>query len=204
MDDLLKDIVDESIEQKPEPSSFAGDLIKDQENDNANGENGEPIPPTSGTPSRAAPGFASTRLEEIFNPEIHAVGGDGQPRRNQDGSLRRKRGKRGVTVPPGEPLGPTGPTPGCREAAKVTVSTFIVLGQVTFGDEWKAMPEEVEMMVAAWTDYFMSQGVDSFPPWVGVAMAMGAYAGPRCVKPKTAGKLKTAWDWLKAKFKRQQ
>jgi hypothetical protein len=199
MDDLLDAIVSESVDNKPEPSSFAEGIIQEQQHDENDKSNGEAVTaqrsPT-GTPS----GFASSRLEEIFDPAVHAVGPDGQPRRNKDGSYRRRKGRGVGVVPAGQPQQPTGPTPGCREAAKVTVSTITILGQVTFGEEWQAMPQEIEMMVAAWTDYFMSQGVDSFPPWVGVAMATGAYALPRCGRPKTKDKLSRFWDWCKSKL----
>jgi hypothetical protein len=203
MSDLLDSIVSESIDQKPEPSSFAESLIEEQQHDENDKSNGE-AQPALGSPSGTSSGFASSRLEEIFDPVVHAVGPNGEPRRNKDGSYRRRKGRGSRVVPPSEPLGTTGPTPGCREAAKVTVSTITILGQVTFGDEWRPMPEEVEMMVAAWTDYFMSQGIDSFPPWVGVAMATGAYALPRCGKPKTKDKLSRFWDWCKSKIWRKK
>jgi len=195
-DDLLSDIVDESIEGKPEPSEFADKLIEEQEHVETGG-NGEGVTP-SGSSSGTASGFASDRISEVFDPQIHAVGPDGEPRRNKDGSYRRRKGFRSVAVQPSPIV--TGPTPGCREAAKVTVNTIVILGQITFGDEWKPLEVEVDMMVQAWTDYFNSQGLTAFPPWLGVCMATGAYALPRLGKPKTRSKLGTAWNWLKGKL----
>lgn len=207
--EMLDKIVNDFVENKPEASEFADRIIAQQEADNADiqfesgpaGANGQPTESVGTIPEPL-----SDAIGEIFDPNIHATNASGQPIFNKDGSHRKRRGKRSDGVSPPPPVVPRVPSAGCKEAAQVTVTSIFIIGESLFGDEWRPVIDETsgknepQMMVQAWTEFYMSMGIESFPPWLGVMIATGAYALPRFSMPKTQTRFGRIWEWLKPRI----
>lgn len=139
----------------------------------------------------------------VFNPDIHEVDGNGAPIKNLNGSFRLKRGRGSpkhraslaggpvdaasmqLNVDEIEPPAPTMPY-GQAEAerdAVLAVGTLTGSLQGFFGPKWKPEAEEFQMMRDELAAYCLQHGGLGIPPWLGVAMAFGMYAGRRIELP---------------------
>lgn len=207
----LDDLISEIETAKPEASAFVDRMIADERTEQT-GTNGDEnrnqsadhSSPPSGFP--VAPVFSSGKVEEnhtVFDPEIHSIGEDGKPRLNQDGSFRKKRGrKKGSTNSHFVDTSQATFDLECSNCATLTVQTFIVCGYALGGEEWKAEDAEKFAMIEAWKAYYKAKGCLDLPPWIGVAIATGAYALPRFNKPITKSRLQQVWGVVKPFGKR--
>lgn len=140
-----------------------------------------------------------------FDPAIHAVDAEGNPKKKPNGEYAKKRGrkssgtvdsalpsKRANTTGNAPLTGSNGHQPGLTSdaAARQFTNAFIGGGVMIFGAEWEpedaAEPKELK---AALQDYFDSDGVPDIPAWFGVAIAFGGYSVKRLTKPTIADKL---------------
>lgn len=184
--------------------------------------------PAEATPAPAPAGASdAVTLSDIFahhgaKPEgfdeaLHAVNPDGSPRLRSDGTFAMKRGrKKGQTASakkatplPGEKV----VTPKVAEisdaeaTARMATNLLINGCVVAFGDEWRPVENEPQMIAGAFTDYFEAKGVTKLPPEWGLVIALGAYSLPRFMQPKTRdrlGYLKMKLGGLFSRFKKKK
>lgn len=127
-----------------------------------------------------------------FDPVIHATNGDGTPKKNQDGTYAKKRGRK----------------PGSRNVGAVASDVaesavdYGKLGQfvggmltgscvTVFGDEWLAKPEEQGQIDMALAAYAKSKNWSDLPPGLIVLCVFTIYAAPRMTMPKTRERMRT-------------
>ncbi len=161
-----------------------------------------------------------------FDPAVHVTGPDGKGVMTVRKTWAQKRGRKGGDaasrpaqstmggLAPAAPAGQATPLQlpadvqaAARAAGIATAELVFVVGRVAGGEEWDPSKAEREMMHQVWGDYFVATGKVDVPPWMGVAIGMTAYAGPRFGQPKTqarVGKLKqwvVSW-WTNRKLRR--
>lgn len=144
----------------------------------------------------------------LFDSNLHATDENGKPKKKADGTWAKKRGRKAGSVSSTAQAAPgLGASNGAAlqaqneiaalNSAIVTVQTIFLLGKAIGAEEWEPLPHEPGMLQDAWKNYYLTAGVTQLPPWLGVAIATGAYALPRTQRPKTKKRLFGAWVWLK-------
>lgn len=124
----------------------------------------------------------------VFDPDVHALDGDGNPSVTSAGKFRKKR-KRKET-------GPDDPEVLAREkAAHYATQLFIMGGVTVFGEEWEADSKEEKLLNSAFDDYMESAGMIHIPPGLVLCVALSGYAARRIHKPQTQGKLRRVIRW---------
>lgn len=192
--DVTESLIDDLERTWPEESPIAANLGGD--NDVSSDSDGTPKsePQSTQNPAQNVSGF---------NPVIHAVGPDGKPIFNQDGSLRKKRGRKAGSVATQQPTGDDQQLAKARTVAITMVETLFMFGRSIGGDEWEPLTQPIderENLYSAWTAYFLTKPDVEIPPWMMAAMATGMYALPRLSKPVTAGRLERVTNWFKVKI----
>lgn len=85
-----------------------------------------------------------------------------------------------------------------RAAAAQVVGAAVGLHALALGEDWLAGEPEMRGLVDATAAYFVATGQTiNLPPWVGLAGAYVAYAGPRFQKPKTLSRLTGYWKTVR-------
>lgn len=189
------------IEQMPEPSDFAAQIqapgadtlnIGEDTPDDASDFNFD----TPGEKSSPSPDSGP----EKFDPNIHCVDENGNPKVTKSGKFRRKRGKaNAVATPSLTDIDPIRRAK-AKQAAQVSVAATFVAGQICFGPEGAPMEGEVQEMDAAYTDfYYLSEKPIDLPPWVLVAMVSANYVAKRLAMEKPRSRVSKGISWLYAK-----
>lgn len=142
-------------------------------------------------PSISQPTTAETAVSGSFNPDIHAVDDQGKPimSKTRPGEFQRKRGRPSKVrqVIPVEDL--------VRKSARQCTAGIITIGCVAFGAEWIPQSDpatgadERAILTAAFEEYFRAGDVINVPPWLGLAIALAGYAGPRLWLPQTQARI---------------
>lgn len=94
-----------------------------------------------------------------------------------------------------------------RALSEMTFDMATGIAAGVFGDEWKPREEaERQAVCVPLAAYLKSKNVTDIPPGVMLCVVVIAYSAPRLRAPSTAGKLKLAWEWVKAKnpFRRKR
>lgn len=211
----LSSLVSELEDCKPDASPFADKMLADEaaaqlqaseSDDGTEAPSATVYPAVSNSDNGGVSGgsvFVSEGNAEIFDPSIHAVDAAGNPKRNKDGSLAKKRGRKSGSSGPLQSTIRVDTTVAAQElqyknAAAVTVQSLVILGYCIGGvDEWKPENDELIAMQLAWTEYYKAKGITDMPPWIGVAIATGGYAMPRFSKPKTKERLTAIFAGIK-------
>lgn len=133
-----------------------------------------------------------------FDPAIHAVGPDGEPKKKPNGEYAQKRGRKpgsraaASVLPPRDApttanAGSTDSPPiSSDEAARQFCNLGINLAVLTLGDDWAPVDRaEATGLQAAFKNYFDATGPVELPAWAGLAMAVGAYSLTRIGRPTT-------------------
>lgn len=134
----------------------------------------------------------------IFDPDIHAVDGEGNPKRTKRGLWAKKRGRSGTVTKPDSMAS--------QEAGRATAETIFMFCVTCFGEEWQPIEDvkiglnERQQMTDAWAAYFQAKGTVEMPAWVVVAIACAGYGLPRISQPKTQSRLSKMWSWFKGKI----
>lgn len=144
----------------------------------------------------------------VFDPTIHTLGADGTPTLTKSGLYARKRGRKAgqstlgsvpgtgapsnSTQPLGEPqkVPATGqkmtPTLMGAGAAVATANVFMA----AFGPDLKPSAKneltgqpDLDTLRDAYAQFFLESGIERVPPWIGIAIALSTYAGPKMAKP---------------------
>lgn len=144
----------------------------------------------------------------VFDPTIHTLGADGSPTLTKSGLYARKRGRKAGqstlgSVPGAAPSGnttrPLGeqqnvPTTGQKMspvlmgagAAVATANVFMA----AFGPDLKPSAKneltgqpDLDTLRDAYAQFFLESGIERVPPWIGIAIALSTYAGPKMAKP---------------------
>jgi len=138
-----------------------------------------------------------------FDSAIHAVDANGQPKRNKDGSLQLKRGRKAGTVTaPNSSTKPALNLPtkpdaseaapnanGQRDLAIITTQSLDGLLIATLSDEMAPSPEEFNMTVNAWERLYREKGVEDLPPWAALTVIYVSRVIARSDKPKVKKRL---------------
>lgn len=155
---------------------------------------------------------------EGFDPTVHAVDAEGNPKKKPDGTYAKKRGRKpgtttasgaaGSALPPKRaPMSANAPSTvsaglSSEAAARQFTNAFISGGVMIFGADWepedKSEPQELKK---ALQDYFDADGVPNIPPWFGVALAFGAYSAKRLTKPTILEKVGQFFHKIKTSLK---
>lgn len=133
----------------------------------------------------------TAKPDEIFNPSIHAVDADGNPRKKLDGTFAKKRGRQaGYSANAGNPETSAEDLMLWIEAKKHT-QIVVGTGMAIFGLEWEATEGERIVMETAFHNYFESVGIVRMPPWIELGTAIGlGYVAPRIHLESTQQKMK--------------
>lgn len=152
---------------------------------------------------------------ETFDPEAHAVDGDGNPKKTKAGNWAKKRGRKSVSENAsvgrvGGKLPEKAPEQIAREKSFATgrfaAGSLIQLGIMIGGDEWHPIKDaqsgidERAALESAFGEYFAANDMTDFPPGVALAIAVGGYALPRMAAPKTRSRLGKVKDWIAEKY----
>lgn len=150
-----------------------------------------------------------------FDPNVHAVGADGQPRMKSDGSgYQKKRGRKGGGAGATGTTGPKAPPMSAQAAREADVMTNEAAARMLLnvgigaavgliGPEWA--PEnkaEGEALVASTRQYFDAKGQVELSPEVGLAFALIGYGVPRFRHENTRSKFAAFGEFLKGLFSR--
>lgn len=143
-----------------------------------------------------------------FDPTIHTLGADGNPTLTKSGLYARKRGRKAGQSTLGSMPGPTSqgnstqplgepqkvPTTGQKMspvlmgagAAVATANVFMA----AFGPDLKPLlkneltgQSDLDTLRDAYAQFFLESGIERVPPWIGIAIALSTYAGPKMAKP---------------------
>lgn len=193
-DQLLSDVLDEAIERSPEVSP-GFDAVMGSADESA----GAPASVFSAAPV----------TEDSFNPAVHETDASGNPIRNADGSLRRKRGRKAgvsygqISAAP-EALDPDIAK---RKAVAATCTEMLIAtGVGFFGNEWQPIHDkqrgidERSNLRSAFENYFEAAGTIDLPPSLALAITVGAYCLPRFQAPETKQKAGGFFTWIREKY----
>lgn len=128
---------------------------------------------------------------QVFNPDMHAVGKDGEPSITNSGKYRLKKRRKGEISDEETQR---------KTVADTSAGLFIQVGITFFGDEWEPENKEFEQLSLAFDNYYKAAGVINVPPSLGLVIAMGGYTLKRVTKPTTKTKLGKIKDAVKNKI----
>lgn len=98
---------------------------------------------------------------EVFDPKIHCVGRDGQPRKTKNGKFRRKRQKAEVKIEiENQAFGASPPLSTVQIVQMIVTNTSILASQY-WGDEWKLKIDEEALLTDTYSRYVHFKGWDS-------------------------------------------
>lgn len=202
---------DEIAESLNDQRSEVADYIQDPKSSDAITGNIQPVV------SQVQSSPDSQKSGDIFNPEIHAVGKDGQPKLTKTGKFRRKR----VVSVVGMPLksggvnqkpvpivnGSLGSGEGQRKmAAKVATDATFSLGMLLGGAAAKPLVDakigidEHQQLFFAWDNYLMAKNINDIPPGVALAIGLSGYGMRVMMLDATQQKTKSFWGKVKDKI----
>ena len=142
-------------------------------------------------------------MGRVFDPAIHSVDADGNPRLTRGGNLRVKRGSGNRTSYIGQPA-PT--RQDALQAGTAIAGSIFGCCHMAFGDEWAPRVDpatganERAAMAVAWGQYLEARGMTDIPPEILVAMVCATYALPRLVMPQTQTRMQRIGGWLKVRY----
>lgn len=213
-----------------------GEAIVSAPGENDNSPEAPAIEPGENTTPDALPGLT---LDEItgmhgdamagFDPAIHALDADGNPRKKKDGSFASKRGRkpgqreaaqRENTRPnstgklPPKTAPDSGTIPGdissapdvdYKAIAQAAVGTTLGIAVMTFGDEWRPKDKaEYSGLCDATESYFKAKGVQDLPPGWLLLATVTAYSLPRLTAPTTKSRIMAGWLRIKGFFAKKK
>lgn len=141
---------------------------------------------------------------EGFDEAMHAIGKDGKPRYNKDGSYARKRGRKGGAISSGGVDSPSASVVSTDDAAIQSANLLFNLSVFMGGDEWAPSKDEAICVKTGFKNYYDARGIVNIPPELGLVIALGMYALPRLNKPSTREKISSFWVWVKDKFAKKK
>jgi hypothetical protein len=98
----------------------------------------------------------------------------------------------------------------CRASAEMFAGTFIGVGQMVVGEEFKPEDKgEQDALVSSFNQYFIAKGNPDIPPGIALALGLGVYTFKRWNAPKFKEKRESLWmlakrwynDW---RFRREE
>lgn len=195
----------EVIEQMPAPSEFA-ETIQPPTTEESTVETVEPTQSQDFSFEEQPSAPASTQgtvYEEVFDPTIHCVDENGQPKRTKAGKYRRKRGKASA-YSHAQTADPMAIDPNrmanAKAAAQVSVAATFVAGQIIFGPEGQPLEGEPQQMLQAYEQfYYLSEKPINVPPWMLIAMVTSSYIAKRMAMEVPRSRVMTAFGWIKDK-----
>lgn len=146
-----------------------------------------------------------------FDPDIHAVGSDGNPILTKSGAFRKRRGSKSKDGSKSEVNISLASVKNAREvSAQASASLLFTLGVVIGGDEWSPIVDksrkinEPETIKQAFSDYFKATGDVDLPPGLALGVAVIGYALPRLKMPETKSRFSKLKDWVVLKMAKRK
>lgn len=131
---------------------------------------------------------------ETFNPEIHCSNTDGTPKRNSDGTFRKKPLKKNAPKEVQGEIENNFETPAPISTVQMiemalSVGTMMAVSQL--GEEWKPTDDERKMIVDIYARYMHYKGWDleASPEMILIGVTLG-YLMPRIMTPKFMARFK--------------
>lgn len=197
MPNEFDNMVEQAINEMPPPSPIADKLNEEK-----------PVEETTETTVTTSAPVEPPKIDETFDPSIHATDDAGNPLLNKDGRLKKKRGRKpgSVNATVFRTVEHTPEYKAADTAARSATETIFILGQMIGGEEWQPIIDsetgynEPATIQASFRQYFLAKGITDFPPGVALSIALACYALPRLRKPQTQNRLMKFVGWIKSKF----
>ena len=144
-----------------------------------------------------------------FDPQLHQIDSEGNPKLTPTGKLRKKRKPAKSTVAQVD-IPVQASNQDARMAATASVEAIGMAGRMLGGEEWAFIRsvehgiDEKAAGIDAFTSYYNAKGVTDVPPGVLLAIWGLSYAGPRFAMPKTKSRVRLAADWVRTKISRKR
>jgi hypothetical protein len=150
-----------------------------------------------------------------FDPSVHKTDRDGNPTISTLGKLIKKPGRKPgssatkSTIGGASIIASAGPAPDqvarmqARQCGNMAANLLMQIGVVAGGDEWYPREDkatglnEKTMLETAFGDYFEAAGIIDIPPGFALTLAIGGYALPRFMMPKTKTRAQRGLAWVK-------
>lgn len=163
---------------------------------------------------------ATDKRGERFDPNIHAVDDNGEPKYTASGYFAKKRGRKSGSSVLADVSGETQKNNEVevkrakqRAAGSAAANTLITLGVVIGGDEWRPIfdknlgIDEKTNLENSFSDYFTAKELDDIPVGVALTIAVCGYVLPRFTMPKTKNRVSSVWGackkwWINRKLKK--
>lgn len=156
-------------------------------------------------PKSPAEKFTSINVKDkrgrAFDPAIHEIDENGNPKLNRDGLLSIRAGRPSAKSETSGNI-ETDPVLKTRansaKLAKLATNTFFRLGYAIGGEEWLPIKtqeyDEESDLNSLFADYFNAKGLIELTPGWALLAGVGTYAGIRATQPKTQSGLKSLWS----------
>lgn len=181
---------------------------------------GMPAPQQHAIDAALADQAAQAKAAPGFDPAIHALDKDGNPRKNVDGSYSLKRGNKGgkrasiLKVPkPTDNVASEQQDKNTVQAAALGVASanlVFVCGMMIGGADFAPAQNELmgvhdrDLLQGAFRDYFLATGQTDLPPGLALTVAIVAYAAPKFTKPKVSERFASVGSKLKGWFSKKR
>jgi len=188
------ELINDMVEKEPTINEEIIDAISKKE------ESG-PIEGESKAEPNPVPQSSSNVVVQnsAFDPSIHEVDGNGNPRLTKDGKFRRKRGRANVNKSTNESgIGVSSGGIDSKPVGMDFTATGKMFAGIMFGgfqavfdsEEWEPNNSERSQIENATVKYCESQNIADIPPGIALVLCVGMYALPRLAMPNTREKLK--------------
>lgn len=191
-------------------SELTPEVIEKQKKD-LKAENTAP----AASPAPASKGIRgkTDRQGRTFDPSLHEVDSEGNPKINRDGFLAGKPGRpvrneknrqEGQGFSPENKQSAAEPSPQSiaqnQNLSRITTALFIRIGVGVFGEEWLPQRYEIKDMGVtideqaelqnAFDQYFRAKNMKDLTPGWALVLALSGYAAARVTKPTTQSRFK--------------
>lgn len=207
------DIANEIIAEEPRVrEEIVSELQKANEQETTeNPEN------NTNAPNESGQSYSNNKpQQEAFNPALHEVNENGQPRLTKDGRFRRKRGRstgykapntsgmgnattsgKGTSNTANENTSSTNASGAANYAATASIASGVMFSAAQMiGPEWAPSDNERTQVESAMATYFESQGIQDIPPGIALVLVIGIYAFPRIQHENTRNKIRSFGETL--------
>lgn len=197
--DTLSDIVSDIVDHEPKVNeTIVAELTKKDTDNGADLFGGNVSENTTESSS-------GNNNPNVFDPTIHAVDDNGNPKRKLDGTYAKKRGRKPGQTDNGSAKPSSSGSNTVTEPKTVNYkgTAKVLCGMVfgglegVFGAAWKPSDGERSSIEDATETYCQSKEIGDLPPGILLLMVVGMYALPRLNDDGTKERLRK-WGLMKA------
>jgi len=136
--------------------------------------------------NNTTPQSKADRRGEVFDPTIHCMNEDGSPKRNKDGTFKKRPlpKNKEIPIPPPPPPPPVdfneSAPPGTMQMVCMCLDVATVIMCNTIGPEMKPSPDERQILTDVYSRYVHYKGWDGqLSPEIAVIMVSFMFMSPR-------------------------